>query len=360
MDRAPFLADQHRAGQEVTGAVAHLDGVQHRLREWLVRTELPEGQLRAEQAERQSRHGGQDPRCCGPSALHQAPPPRNIYCLLFQGGGTRSRLRSSRPCYTGVDGADFAEVCSRSLVRRRPCDALRDEVDFCGRGNQRAGGTVLRRRALELPLAALGGSGADRRRLALRPWRPDLVGQRGRLADARPRFARCPNPCFSGPARRLDRRARRSGPAAEALGRAARRERPAAPGTDRLRGRRPRRAVERPRVGKIRTCVVLVGRTPTTRPDRVSPAWWVQEKGAPGSWIAGSARARGEPPAAAPIPWKFLRRRGENERKCALRIRRTVMLQPPAFPSDARHSCSTAFTSSSPATWPSISAPRTR
>src|SRR6266446_3026239 len=61
-----------------------------------------------------------------------------------------------------------------------------------------------------------------------------------------------------------------------------------------------------------------------------------------------------------PIRSKFLRRGGENARKCASCTRPTVMLAAPAFPPDARHSCSTGFTSSSPATWPSISAPRTR
>ena len=90
MDRAAFLADQHRAGQEVAGPVAHLDGVEHRLGARLLRAELPEGQLRAEQAERKSRHGGQDPRCCGPSALHQAPPPRNIHCFRAEAQGQDS------------------------------------------------------------------------------------------------------------------------------------------------------------------------------------------------------------------------------------------------------------------------------
>ena len=88
VDRVALLADEHRAREQVPGAVAHFDGVEHRVGAPLVRAQLAEGHLRAEEAEHNPRESREDPRHSR-RVMHEAPPPKNI--VLFQGPPARSR-----------------------------------------------------------------------------------------------------------------------------------------------------------------------------------------------------------------------------------------------------------------------------
>jgi hypothetical protein len=76
VDGAAFLSDQHRAGEQIAGVVADLDGVEHGFAARLFWPERAETDLRAEESEREARQRGEEDRW--PAARgHADSPSRN-------------------------------------------------------------------------------------------------------------------------------------------------------------------------------------------------------------------------------------------------------------------------------------------
>src|SRR5438067_6833156 len=101
VDRAALLADEHRARKQVPGAVAHFDGVEHRVGAPLVRAQLAEGHLRAEEAEHNPRESREDPRHSR-RVMHEAPPPKKHRTVSGPARKVKERA-GARSCTAAMD-----------------------------------------------------------------------------------------------------------------------------------------------------------------------------------------------------------------------------------------------------------------